>query len=188
MSVDKLVDSTQLDSDLTSVANAIRTKGGTSAQLAFPADFVSAITAIPSGGGGLSVATFTATATATDATISFAAGDYSIPDKYVLFIKSDVAAGDGVNICITSGFETHQRIIPIITLALNAQGNYSAQGRYFVYKANGDTDSYSPGDGAQTHLTKSGSTLSLKFNNNHKFKSGGTYTIQVYELDDTFFS
>lgn len=40
------------DTDLTSVANAIRTKGGTSASLAFPADFVSAIAAIPSGGGG----------------------------------------------------------------------------------------------------------------------------------------
>lgn len=52
MSMDKLVDSTQLDADLTSVANAIRTKGGTSASLAFPADFVSAIAAIPTGGGG----------------------------------------------------------------------------------------------------------------------------------------
>ena len=51
MAVDKLVDSTQLDTDLTSVANAIRTKGGTSAQLAFPAGFVSAIDAIPTGGG-----------------------------------------------------------------------------------------------------------------------------------------
>lgn len=51
MALDKLVDSTQLDSDLTSVANAIRTKGGTSAQLAFPAGFVSAIGDIPSGGG-----------------------------------------------------------------------------------------------------------------------------------------
>lgn len=49
MSVDKLVDSSQLDSDLTSVANAIRTKGGTSAQLAFPAGFVSAVQAIPTG-------------------------------------------------------------------------------------------------------------------------------------------
>lgn len=37
--------------DLTSVANAIRTKGGTSASLAFPADFISAIGAIPTGGG-----------------------------------------------------------------------------------------------------------------------------------------
>ena len=51
MAVDKLVDSTQLDTDLTSVANAIRTKGGTSAILAFPAGFVSAIAAIPTGGG-----------------------------------------------------------------------------------------------------------------------------------------
>ena len=51
MALDKLVDSTQLDADLTSVANAIRTKGGASASLAFPADFVSAIAAIPSGGG-----------------------------------------------------------------------------------------------------------------------------------------
>ena len=49
MSVDKLVDSSQLDTDLTSVANAIRTKGGTSAQLAFPAGFVSAIQTIPTG-------------------------------------------------------------------------------------------------------------------------------------------
>lgn len=52
MAVDKLVDSTQLDSDLTSIANAIRTKGGTSSQLAFPSGFVSAIGDIPTGGGG----------------------------------------------------------------------------------------------------------------------------------------
>ena len=50
MSVDKLVDSAQLDADLAIVASAIRTKGGTSAQLAFPAGFVSAIENIPSGG------------------------------------------------------------------------------------------------------------------------------------------
>ena len=53
MAVDKLVDSTQLDADLTSVANAIRTKGGTSAQMAFPAGFVSAIDRIPVGSGDL---------------------------------------------------------------------------------------------------------------------------------------
>lgn len=52
MSLDKLVDSSQLDTDLTSVANAIRTKSGGSSQLAFPAGFVSEIQAIPSGGGG----------------------------------------------------------------------------------------------------------------------------------------
>lgn len=50
MAVDKLVDSTQLDADLTSIANAIRTKGGTSAQLAFPQGFVDAVEAIETGG------------------------------------------------------------------------------------------------------------------------------------------
>lgn len=46
----ELVDATQLDSDLTDIADAIRLKGGTSASLAFPAGFVSAIAAIPGGG------------------------------------------------------------------------------------------------------------------------------------------
>lgn len=49
MAIDKVVDSTQLNSDLTSVANAIRTKGGTTGQLEFPAGFVSAVQAIPTG-------------------------------------------------------------------------------------------------------------------------------------------
>lgn len=51
MAVDKLVDSTQLDADLTTVANAIRTKGGTSAPLSFPQGMADAIDAIPTGGG-----------------------------------------------------------------------------------------------------------------------------------------
>jgi len=39
------------DSELTGIANAIRTKGGTSSQLVFPDGFTSAIGAIPTGGG-----------------------------------------------------------------------------------------------------------------------------------------
>ena len=54
MAYDKIVDSTQLNSDLTSVANAIRTKGETSETLAFPSGFVTAIAAIPIGGVALS--------------------------------------------------------------------------------------------------------------------------------------
>lgn len=42
------------DTELTSVADAIRTKGGTSAALTYPTGFVSAIEAIPTGGGGTS--------------------------------------------------------------------------------------------------------------------------------------
>lgn len=41
------------DTNLTAVADAIRTKGGTSSPLEFPSEFVSAINAIPSGGGSV---------------------------------------------------------------------------------------------------------------------------------------
>lgn len=51
MAYDKVVDSAQLDADLTAVADAIRAKGGTDAQLAFPSGFVSAVQAIAAGGG-----------------------------------------------------------------------------------------------------------------------------------------
>ncbi len=49
MAYDKVIDSSVLDANLTSVANAIRSKGGTSASLAFPAGFVNAISAIETG-------------------------------------------------------------------------------------------------------------------------------------------
>lgn len=57
MALDKLVDSSQLDADLTSVANAIRKKGGTSGQLAFPDGFVSAVQAIETGGAAPTLVT-----------------------------------------------------------------------------------------------------------------------------------
>ena len=50
MALDALVDSTQLDSDLTSVANKIRQKSGGSSSLAFPSGFVSEIGNISGGG------------------------------------------------------------------------------------------------------------------------------------------
>ena len=51
MAYDKVVDSASLDSKLTQVADAIRTKGNTSADLQFPSGFISAIQAIQTGGG-----------------------------------------------------------------------------------------------------------------------------------------
>lgn len=62
MAYDKLVDGAQLDSDLGDIADAIRAKGGTSASLAFPAGFVSAVQEIetgttPSGTKNISIST-----------------------------------------------------------------------------------------------------------------------------------
>lgn len=49
MAYDKVVDSASLDLKLTQVADAIRTKGNTSADLQFPSGFISAIQAIQTG-------------------------------------------------------------------------------------------------------------------------------------------
>lgn len=47
----KVVDADQLDADLGTVADAIRSKGGTSEELAFPNGFVNAVQNIQTGGG-----------------------------------------------------------------------------------------------------------------------------------------
>ena len=72
MALDKAVDSAQLNADLTVVADAIRTKGGTSAQLAFPDGFVSAVQAIQTGTELKIIVTVTsgATVTATKGSLS----------------------------------------------------------------------------------------------------------------------
>lgn len=52
MAIDKAIDSTEFDSKLTTVADAIRTAGGTTATMSFPTGMVDAISSLSSGGGG----------------------------------------------------------------------------------------------------------------------------------------
>lgn len=61
MAYDKVIDSSALDANLASIAEAIRTKGGTTDQLVFPAGFISAIEAIEAGSGDIVVGSFTLT-------------------------------------------------------------------------------------------------------------------------------
>lgn len=68
MALDKVVDSATLDAQLTSIADAIRSKGGTTDQLTL-AGMVDAINAIQTGGGG----------------IQSASGEYSIAEDVVSF-------------------------------------------------------------------------------------------------------
>ena len=72
--------------DLSSVADAIRTKGGTSASLSFPDGFVEAIGNISGGGGGLKheSGTFTCPDSGTTYTLNFE-NTYS---KYVIIIEA----------------------------------------------------------------------------------------------------
>lgn len=52
MAVDKAIDSTEFDSKLTSVADAIRAAGGTTDTMSFPTGMIDAISSLSSGGGG----------------------------------------------------------------------------------------------------------------------------------------
>lgn len=71
--------------DLTSVANAIRTAGGTSAQLEFPTGFVNAIDNISGGGGNVVGGTFTGT-TAGDKAISVPYTGNGFPIALMVFV------------------------------------------------------------------------------------------------------
>lgn len=116
MSVDKLVDSTQLDADLTSVANAIRTKGGTSAQLAFPAGFVSAVEAIETGGGE-----------SNDKADMFPIPDgYSLPSNYQKLVYCD---SSGTQICNTGFIATINTKVELTGYYI--PGSYSGYGYMF---------------------------------------------------------
>lgn len=122
MALDKLVDSTQLDADLTSVANAIRTKGGTSAQLAFPAGFVQAIGSIPSG-GGIDMPTFTVTFDSDEETILSVTCDKTFVECED-FINDDGMTAAKVTIAFYDG-TTQQGVIPMFSYIDGAEITYT---------------------------------------------------------------
>lgn len=101
------------DTDLTAVANAIRTKGGTSAALTFPGGFVDAIGAIPAGSGGWS-----------EVTVATAAANGK---ECVDILFPDLQDGEVQFACIksaVSGWVTDQALVFFQTLqGLTGRGN-----------------------------------------------------------------
>ena len=174
MSVDKLVDSTQLDSDLTSVANAIRTKSGGSGQLAFPSGFVSEIGNIPSGGGS-SKEEFDVIPASTTDTITLQTGLQSI-DNFLIRIKSEDATYDTTQkILYTKHYVVNNKGI-----AISGANAYAGSER--AYKTDGALDwwnyrgTYTLSDGVLT-VKNEGNSL-----NNIKFKAGATYHVELFDL------
>lgn len=144
MALDKLVDSAQLDTDLTSVANAIRTKGGTSASLAFPADFVTAIGNIPTGGGGSTDYTYVDTYTVTEAAhaIEIPYGDYDDllldfdltlsgnSQIYCSLSGGGFAGNSGTSVFATSSASSKQGVVQVCHVSGGAYGNATATDFY----------------------------------------------------------
>lgn len=130
------------DTDLTSVANAIRTKGGTSASLIFPSGFVSAVQNIPSGGGGSTLITKNIIANGTYNASSDSADGYSsvtvaVPSLLVrgTFTPSDAEKGTSKNITIPysgSGYPVSVIIYPTNGAYNTQSAIYSSTQRYAI--------------------------------------------------------
>lgn len=116
------------DTDLTAVANAIRSKGGTSAQISFPDGFVSAIGAIPTGGGGaVLVSSGEITPTGASDELQIAHGLDATPDGWGIAVDDAGISQDGSqkpSVFVTSPFDIHH-----VFYALSQRGDrYAVKG------------------------------------------------------------
>lgn len=116
MAYDKVVDSASLDSKLTQVADAIRTKGNTSADLQFPSGFISAIQAIQTGTELQIIVTVTsgATVTATKGSMSVSGTSVNgtctltVPEEGEWMISATLGGGTSVSntVHVISSYDT----------------------------------------------------------------------------------
>ena len=102
------------DTDLTSVANAIRTKGGTSAALEWPSGFSSAIAAIPSSGGITPTGTISIDANGTYDVTNYASADVSVSG----------GSSKNVQVAQSTTRSTSSTYTEVISLTCDVAGTY----------------------------------------------------------------
>lgn len=121
MAIDKAIDSTAFDSKLTSVADAIRTAGGTTEPMSFPSGMVEAITAIQAGGGSswtdnysvFATGSFTPTENVTEWSIDTGVPfDCSNERNYlrqslIVWREPDKTTISGLVVCVKRGYKAH---------------------------------------------------------------------------------
>lgn len=124
------------DTDLISVANAIRTKGGTSESLLFPDGFVSAIGNIPTGGGSTLI-TKSITENGTYNASSDNADGYSSVSVAVPVLFTKIA-----DYVVAESWENGQTGVTMLTSAM--EGNYiqNSMAYVLVFTNNGDSSGY----------------------------------------------
>lgn len=167
MALDKLVDSAQLDADLTTVANAIRTKGGTSAALSFPDGMADAIAAIQTGGGG-----------STPENWRFVA--FTVPSNTAT-VTLPVEGTPGV-VCIDAGVDRIPEYVDVGGFMLTRytvcytryNGGGFAGGRCTGTAKNGNLEHYSA---TGSTYNAEGSTITIKSVSNVVFAHGHQYTL-----------
>lgn len=191
MAVDKLVDSTQLDADLGSVADAIRAKSGGTGSLAFPAGFVTEIGNISGGGSGygytlLGSVEFTCSTTGTSSTAITGAvvtANRASHTAKMLYIRIRDKAGKRNGYFFGSdtfwlqpvGGSSQNNYRLMICMATSSAGKVEikSQSQYGVFPQSPPTFS----TGSVTVKAYS------RYNSGYSGTINGTYVMEVYDLD-----
>ena len=172
-------------SDLVSVANAIRTKGGTSEALVFPDGFVSAVQAIQAGGGG-----------AIPKDVNFYDYDgtllysYTLEEAQVLTALPDGPTHHGL---VFDGWNYSLESVKSLTRAMNIGAMYSTDDgttRIYIHLEDGRTSpmlgicprgtvTVDWGDGTTPDILTGTSLTTVQWTSTHNYASPGDYVIKL---------
>lgn len=159
------------DSDLTSVADAIRTAGGTSASLTFPSEFVSAIAALAGGGSGITeyeTGTYTPTSDIARPTINFSNTHTNPPSIIVLAdANQTLAAAANANLYFT--YIDHERLFGYGWPYSTSARRYGAA-LYCYKQSNGISNSQSTFSYSSTNTTDTSTSYPRYFATPSNFK------------------
>ena len=172
-------------SDLVSVANAIRTKGGTSETLVFPDGFVSAVQAIQAGGGG-----------AIPKDVNFYDYDgtllysYTLEEAQALTALPDGPTHDGL---VFDGWNYSLESVKSLTRPMNIGTMYSTDDgttRIYIHLEDGRTSpmlgicprgtvTVDWGDGTTPDILTGTSLTTVQWTPTHNYVSSGDYVIKL---------
>ena len=176
-------------SDLVSVANAIRTKGGTSEALVFPAGFVSAIQAIQAGGGSAIPATTPKDANFYDydGTLLYS---YTLEEAQSLTALPDGPVHDGL---VFDGWNYSLESVKSLTRPVGIGAMYSTDDgttRIYIHLEDGRTSpmlgvcpngtvTVDWGDGTEPDTLIGTSLTTVQWTPTHNYASPGNYVIKL---------
>lgn len=174
------------DSSLTTIANAIRTKGGTSAQLAFPDGFAAAIAAIPSGvaswtkvGGTTEFTTSQTSTTGTTAT-TIQCGTGIVDKAKIIYVRVRDKAGPRAGYFVGSDaffINTNKANASTSNFATPAvvAHRYTTSSTWAIYAGQYGVYGYSISNAGELVIRK-------RYSSNYSLTVNGTYRADVWIL------
>ena len=188
MALDKAIDSAKLDANLTTIADAIRAKGGTSDALMFPSGFVSAVQAIYAGGGTMpSTSSKDVNFYDYDGTLLYS---YTLEEAQTLTALPDGPVHAGL---VFDGWNYSLESVKSLTRPVNIGAMYSTDDgttRIYIHLEDGRTSpmlgicpngtvTVDWGDGTTPDILTGTSMTTVQWTPTHNYVSSGDYVIKL---------